>query len=505
MENENIEKHTHNEENQNYKLHRAEVLLSKLQESESRLQLAIDSTKLGTWDWNRERGKVYWSAECKRILGLRAEDHISFQEFLQRIGIADRSDVKARVREIANGSNEGNIDVRYKIRRFDDDRPRWIRIQGTVFVENKTLIRFIGTMLDITDSVQAGERNAMLAAIIASSNDAIVAKTTEGIITSWNNAAQIMFGYTPEEIIGESIMKIIPQDRKEEEKYILSKLRNGESVEHYETKRLTKAGRLIDVSLTISPIKDDSDKIIGISKIARDITERKQEEKRKNDFVAMVSHELKTPLTSILLYVQLLVKKSTNIDDPSFLSMSTKIEAYVKRMVSMITDYLGLSRIEEGKIDIRKTHFALKPLADEVMEEAHLISSKHTLEIVGCETVEVYADREKMRQILINLVSNAVKYSPSGGSVTLGWESTSDKLRIYVKDEGMGITPGDQTKLFQRFYRVDDDERQNIAGFGIGLYLVSELLRLHDSTIEVDSKLGEGSVFYFHLDPKTPL
>src|SRR5690606_39914019 len=133
--------------------------------------------------------------------------------------------------------------------------------------------------------------------------------------------------------------------------------------------------------------------------IARDITERKQEEKRKNDFVAMVSHELKTPLTSILLYVQLLVKKSTNIDDPSFLSMSTKIEAYVKRMVSMITDYLGLSRIEEGKIDIQKTHFELKPLADEVMEEARLMSSKHELRIEGCTTVEVCADREDRKSV----------------------------------------------------------------------------------------------------------
>lgn len=503
MEQENIKKNTDARsegQDQDLKLYRAEILLAKLKESESRLRLAIDSTKLGTWDWNRKRGKVYWSAECKRILGLGAADHISFQEFLGRIDIADRSAVNARMKEIIYSRDESHVDVRYKVKRFDDDRLRWIRIQGTIFIdENKRLSRFIGTLLDITDTVQADERNAMLAAIIASSNDAIVGKTIDGIITSWNNAAQKIFGYTPEEIIGKSIMTIIPEDRKAEEHYILSKLRNGESVEHYETKRLTKAGRLIDVSLTISPIKDESDKIIGISKIARDITDRKLEEKRKNDFVAMVSHELKTPLTSILLYVQLLVKRSVKVEDPSFLSMSTKIEAYVKRMISMITDYLGLSRIEEGKIDIQKTHFELKPLADEVMEEARLMSSKHELKIEGCTTVEVCADREKMRQILINLVSNAVKYSPSGGLVTLGWESTSDKLRIYVKDEGLGIAPDDQTSLFKRFYRVHDDDRRNIAGFGIGLYLVSELVRLHGSRIEVDSKLGEGSVFYFHL------
>ncbi|MBD1433569.1 PAS domain S-box protein [Sphingobacterium sp. DN00404] len=500
----NRKKHTNisNEnEGDNFKLRPAEELLVKLQESESRLRLAIDATKLGTWDWNRERGTIYWSDECKRILGLRPDDHISFQEFIERIDIADRLDVEAKIKKIIRGSREGHIDVRYKIRKFQDNSPCWVRIQGRIFVnKNRTLSRFIGTMLDITDTIRSGEQNALLAAIITSSNDAIVAKTLDGIITTWNGASHKLFGYSPQEIIGESIMKIIPDDRKEEEYHILSKLRNGESVEHYETKRLTKSGMLIDVSLTISPIKDRDGRIIGISKIARDISEKKQEDKRKNDFVAMVSHELKTPLTSILLYTQLLVKKSKNAEDPSFFNMSTKIEAYVKRMISMIIDYLGLSRIEEGKIDIRKTRFNLKSLADEVIEEAHLISSKHRLEIVGSADVEVYADLEKMRQVLINLVGNAIKYSPSGGSVILGWEGHTDKLRIYVKDEGVGISVEDQANLFKRFYRAKEVERKNIAGFGIGLYLVSELLRLHGSRIEVESEPGKGSVFYFHID-----
>lgn len=176
------------------------------------------------------------------------------------------------------------------------------------------------------------------------------------------------------------------------------------------------------------------------------------------------------------------------------------MEAYVKRMISMIVDYLGLSRIEEGNIDLNRTHFDLRLLAEEVMEEAGLISAKHQLQIVGCEGVQLYADIEKMRQVLINLVSNAVKYSPAGGVVTLGCECMSGKVRIYVKDEGMGITAVDQAKLFQRFYRVKDEQNKNISGFGIGLYLVSELLRLHGSEIVVDSVIGEGSTFYFYLD-----
>src|SRR5690606_39171412 len=307
-------------------------------------------------------------------------------------------------------------------------------------------------------AIDSTKQNALLAAIIASSNDAIVAKTLEGRIMTWNKAAQKLFGYAAEEIIGKSITTIIPEDRKEEELYILSKLRNGETVEHYETKRLTKTGQQIDVSLTISPIKDHSGRVIGISKIARDITEKKQEEKRKNDFVAMVSHELKTPLTSMLLYAQLLVRKSSTVEDTTFLNMSTKMEAYVKRMISMIVDYLGLSRIEEGNIDLNRTHFDLRRLAEEVMEEAGLISAKHQLQIVGCEGVQLYADIENMRQVLIYLVGNVVKYSPAGGIVTLGCECISGKVRIYVKDEGVGITAADQAKIFQRFYRVKDEQ-----------------------------------------------
>lgn len=476
-------------------------LFEQLQESESRLRLAINSTKLGTWDWNSDRGKMYWSAECKKILGIHPDVHISFQEFLAQIDEADRSQVNDKVEAIINNSSTEPVDISFRIRRMYDEDLRWVRIQGSVFFgQNGRLNRFIGTMVDITDAVQADQQNAHLAAIIASSNDAIVAKTTEGKITTWNSAAHKMFGYTSEEIVGESIMKIIPEDRKDEELHILSKLKNGESVEHFETKRLTKAGSLIDVSLTISPIRDYYGSIIGISKIARDITERKREEKRKNDFVAMVSHELKTPLTSILLYAQLLIKKSGTVQDGSILNMSSKIEAYVKRMISMITDYLGLSRIEEGKMNLQKTHFELNHLALEVIEEASLISSKHSLEFVCNEGVWLYADKEKMRQVLVNLVSNAVKYSPQGGPVILGCERAAGKAQIYVKDKGLGISPADQKKLFQRFYRVDDDQSKNISGFGIGLYLVSELLRLHGSQIAVKSEVGKGSVFYFYLD-----
>src|SRR5690606_17277313 len=145
--------------------------------------------------------------------------------------------------------------------------------------------------------------------------------------TSWNPAAQHIFGFTEEEMVGQSIVKIIPDDRVEEESFTLSRLGAGESIAHFETKRQRKDGRLIDVSLTISPIRDSAGRITGASKIALDITGKKLEEQRKNDFVAMVSHEMKTPLTSILLYTQLLTKNARKNEDRTGLQMGSRMEA----------------------------------------------------------------------------------------------------------------------------------------------------------------------------------
>ena len=190
----------------------------------------------------------------------------------------------------------------------------------------------------------AEERSAMLAAIVDSSDDAIISKNLNGVVTSWNLSAQRIFGYSAEEMIGESIMKLIPKDRAEEEPKILSVLKSGQRVDHFETQRVTKQGRLIDVSLTISPVKNTTGKIIGLSKIARDITDKKLEEQRKNDFIAIASHELKTPLTSVRSYIQLALAKARNSSDAFTENILSRAEVQTTRMVAMIHDFLDLQK-----------------------------------------------------------------------------------------------------------------------------------------------------------------
>ena len=362
-----------------------------------------------------------------------------------------------------------------------------------------TIIGLSKIARNITEIKNNEERSAKLAAIIESSDDAIISKTLESVITSWNAAAKRIFGYDAEEMIGESIYKLIPTDRREEEPHILNRLKKGERVDHFETKRLTKYGKLIDVSLTISPVKDSKGNIIGLSKIARDITTQKLEEQRKNDFVAMVSHELKTPLTTISSYIQLLLAKSKIEGDEFRTNALTRTHVQTKKMVSMIHDFLSIARLDDGKISLHPSIFALHPLIEEVVEDAKILSTKHKIIIADCEEITLHADRDKIGQVLNNLLSNAIKYSPTGGKITLGCTKIKNEVKIFVEDEGVGISMADQKKLSQRFFRSDNERLKGVSGFGIGLYLVSEILRLHNSKIELQSIENKGSTFYFQL------
>jgi PAS domain S-box-containing protein len=345
----------------------------------------------------------------------------------------------------------------------------------------------------------AEERSAMLAAIVDSSDDAIISKNLKGIITSWNLSAQRIFGYCAEEMIGESIIKLIPKDRLEEEPKILSMLKIGQRVDHFETKRVTKMGRLIDVSLTISPVKNAAGKIIGLSKIARDITDKKLEEQRKNDFIAIASHELKTPLTSVRSYVQLALAKARNSSDAFTENILFRAEVQTTRMVTMIHDFLDLSRLEDGKMSLNLSRFTLVQLLDDLMAEARILAPNHIVTHQGCTNLEIYADREKISQILSNLLSNAVKYSLPGTFVRIECTHEQNSVSINFTDQGVGIDPLDQPRLFERFYRVKNEQLKNVSGFGIGLHLVSEILKLHGSDIKVKSDPGKGSTFYFTL------
>ncbi|MFD2147473.1 PAS domain-containing sensor histidine kinase [Mucilaginibacter antarcticus] len=230
-----------------------------------------------------------------------------------------------------------------------------------------------------------------------------------------------------------------------------------------------------------------------------DITEQKSDEMRKNDFIGMVSHELKTPLTSLTAIIQLANVK-LKISDDSFLSGAMeKANTQVKKMTAMINGFLNISRLESSKIQIDRQEINLEDLLEETISEIELTVTSHQIHFERCKPIMVSADHDKISSVISNLISNAVKYSPKGKDIEVKCIVVDNNAQVSVRDEGMGIKATHIDKLFERYYRVESDHTRNISGFGIGLYLSAEIIQRHDGKIWVESETGIGSTFYFSL------
>ncbi|WP_316809947.1 PAS domain S-box protein [Pedobacter heparinus] len=233
--------------------------------------------------------------------------------------------------------------------------------------------------------------------------------------------------------------------------------------------------------------------------VLHEITEKKEDELRKNDFIAMVSHELKTPLTSVKGYTQMLHSKMKRGGDDFAASVLEKANTQVAKMTSMINGFLNVSRLESGKIHIDLQLIDLAELIKEAEEESLATISSHQVVFEPVETTMVNADRDKIEQVIHNLISNAVKYSPGGSIINVACTIVNGMANISIKDQGMGIKPDDLPKIFDRFYRVEGSHMYSISGFGIGLYLCSEIIDRHHGKIWAESELGRGSTFSFGL------
>jgi PAS domain S-box-containing protein len=357
-----------------------------------------------------------------------------------------------------------------------------------------------------------------LAAIVASSDDAIVSKNLDGIIESWNAAAERIFGYTAEEMIGKPIALLVPSDRPDEEPGILARLRRGERVDHFQTVRVRKDGKLIDVSVTISPIKDASGAIIGASKIARDITELKQlmiereqlldgeraarsEAERvsrvKDEFLATLSHELRTPLNAILGWSQLL--RSGAIPARDFGEALETIERNSRIQAQLIEELLDVSRIISGKLRLDVQPIDLASIVDGVVEsmrpaaDAKEIRLQRTLDPTAGP---VMGDANRIQQVVWNLLSNAIKFTPKGGRVQVLLQRVASSVQITVTDSGQGVPPEYIPQLFQRFWQADASTTRKHGGLGLGLAIVRHLVEVHGGTVHASSEgVGKGATF----------
>ena len=244
---------------------------------------------------------------------------------------------------------------------------------------------------------------------------------------------------------------------------------------------------------------NEEGKAVYIAGAVLDITEHKQDEIRKNDFIGMVSHELKTPLTSLSAYVQLLQYKFKETDNDFPNQILDKINIQLKRMSLMIDGFLNVSLLESGKILLKKTNFNLIDLIKTIAEENRMVLPSHFIQVIGPEEMMLHADMEKIGNVINNLIGNAAKYSKKESLIAIKCEVQKGYIVVSVEDEGIGIREDDIPRLFDRFYRVESSDTKTIAGFGVGLYICAEIIKRHQGKIWAESKLGEGSTFYFSL------
>jgi PAS domain S-box-containing protein len=230
-----------------------------------------------------------------------------------------------------------------------------------------------------------------------------------------------------------------------------------------------------------------------------DITERRQEDIMKNDFIAMASHELKTPLTSLKGYIQLILLKSRKSGDSFLINALAKCEKQINNMTRLINGFLNLSKIESGKLQLNAQRFDINVLINEVITDSLPATTGHNMVFTTGDPISIIADKEKIAQVLSNFINNAVKYSANNSEIIITAAIQGENLRVSVKDHGIGLKLKDQQNIFQRFYRVEDESTKGLSGFGIGLYLAAEIIKLHHGKIAVDSEEGKGAEFYFLL------
>jgi PAS domain S-box-containing protein len=492
-----------------------------IQESEERLRLALEASRTGTWDWNVVTGRVLWDERNAALFGLKpGEFRGTYEHFLELIHKQDYDAVARALDESLEKKTrfltefqvvwaDGSVhDMLARGRAFYDEAGRPVRMSGIT--------------QDITESKQTEEASRRLAAIVESTDDAIVGKTLNGIVTSWNQSAERIFGYSAHEMVGRSIERIAAPEDAGFEQRVLDVVRNGQT-SSYETQRVRKDGTRLYVALTISPVRNAEGKIIGASSISRDITDRKRAEEQilqmnleleqrvkartselfaanqeLEAFTYSVAHDLRAPLRHIDAFTKIIFEDYAAALPAEVRHYLENIRKGSQNMNHLVDDLLNLARV--GRQELKRELTPLTPIVNEVIRDMKHETEKRQIEWRIRPLPTVRCDPGLMRQVFINLLSNAVKYTRprTAAVIEIGQEEVGDSQAVYIRDNGVGFNMKYANKLFgvfQRLHRADEFE-----GTGVGLATVARIVGKHGGRIWADSELNQGATFYFTLN-----
>jgi len=608
-----------------------------MRENEERFRMAVETTNLGTWEYNPHSFKLFCSPESRNICGLPDDIDPDFEVLFHHIFKDDKDYFLEHIKEAINPAGDGEFDLQLRIHRYNDKEVRWVRVQGKMFFDvNQFPERLIGTMLDITEEKTKElelKESVELFQTMADNVPAMIWMSGTDKFEDYFNKTWLLFtGRTLEQEGNEGWLEgVHPDDVQKcmdtynasfkEQKGFYSEYRlrrnDGEyrwisdnSVPRFSSdgeflgfisacididdqkrfrEKIQESELLFKTISNASPaalwmtneneenifvsdtwlkwtgknfnevinggwaqavIEEDRESIVnefrecfkrrrhfkaefrfvrtdgelrwaltegypfynfneefsGFAGSVTDISEIKKLEERKDDFIKMASHELKTPITSINGYVQLLMniynesdEQRLHLSKQTVKSSLTTISKQVVKLTRLISELLDLSKIESGKLELHKTEFDLADLVEETVQDMRQTSSKHAIILHNDFEGKVFADKDRIAQVLLNLLTNAIKYSPDADNVEVFVENNKKLAIIKIKDSGIGIDQKDHLKIFERFYRAEGKSEQTFPGFGIGLFIASEIVHRHNGTINVKSEKGKGSEFIVTL------
>lgn len=502
--------------------------ITDARESARRYELAAAGASVGIWDWNIISGEVHLSRRWKEILGYEDDElEDCYESWHDHLHPDDRDRVVHGLE--AHLRRHGTFDLEYRMRTRTNDY-RWVHARGQASwgFDGKPL-RMAGSLADIHDRKLAELARERLAAIVEHSEDAILGLALDGTIEIANPACETLFGRDPESLVGSHESMLIPEDDRAAELRYVERVATGERVPPREGRRLRADGREVEVSIALSVVRDDDDRVIGYAKIVRDITERREKRslqeshealaklnallahknarleemtERAHRFVDDVSHEFRTPLTVIKEYTSLILDGLGGEVSPDQQDWLRTIDVATVDLNTMVEDFLDSSKLRAGRLRVDRRTLEVRDLLDDVdrLLARKAESAGITLRFAcPADLPTVFADREKARRIVINLATNAIKFSPRGSTVRITAQDLGEDVEIAVRDEGPGLSDEDRATLFERFRQLPSAMSPSVKGFGLGLNIARQLVWLNLGRIEVDSEPGRGPTFRFTL------
>lgn len=492
-------------------------LTQELHASEAKYRALIDQLPAVVYLLGADEREtpIYYSPYVANLVGLSPEEVIQLESdahWLDFIHPDDRARVAAlNARTMQSGEQ---FREEYRLLRKDGTYV-WVRdVSVPISDDDGAIVAWQGVLLDISDRIEAEEAQARLAAIVESAEDAIISRMPDGTVTSWNRGAERLYGWTAEEMIGQSFLRLLPDWEAIDAQEPFEEF--DDQPKRFEAQRRRADGTQIEVAVSLSPTRDRQGAIVGVSSISRDITERKRAEealrialdeaqaatRAKTRFLAMLSHELRTPLQAVLGYADLLLnapQSSLNLEEREDIGY---IHQGATRMVTLIEQMLDLSRMEAGwlELDVKDVDIAeiVEAVRQDVAPQAEAKGLALTI-AVSPELPAIRGDAGRLRQILLNLAGNAVKFTERGEVRITVDSAPVGGIDIAVCDSGIGIAPDDLERIFGEFQQIDSAATRLHGGAGLGLAIARGLAEQMGGQISVTSRPGSGSTFTLHL------